>query len=148
LPCSHYSCFALAYFLKVENDQYFSLKEFLGKENYLEVIANKTLPGLDKDGYSLMKQRLYEFWSASDSSDLNDKVIERIRKIILEMNSCGFTQKNALTMGKENMKAIFIHHFMDVYNFDFSRLVKCCNPYPRIDNRLVPICAQNVIFNT
>jgi 7,8-dihydro-6-hydroxymethylpterin dimethyltransferase len=148
LPCSHYSCFALAYFLKVENNQYFSLKEFLGKENYLDVIANKTLPGLDKDGYSLMKQRLYEFWSASDSSDLNDKVIERIRKIILEMNACGFTQKKALNMGKENMKAIFIHHFMDVYNFDFSRLVKCCNPYPRIDNRLVPICAQNIIFNT
>lgn len=147
LPCSHYSCFALAYYLKVDERNYFSLKEFLGVDNYLDVIANKTLPGLDKEGYSMMKQRLYEFWSASDSSDLNEKVLQRIKNIMQEMSSCGFSQQNALNLGKNHMKAIFIHHFMDVYNFDFSRLVKCCNPYPQKGDKLVPICAQNVIFN-
>jgi len=49
-------------------------------------------------------------------------------------------------LGKTHMKAIFIHQFMDVYNFDFSRLVKCCNPYAQPNNKLVSMCAQNVIF--
>jgi uncharacterized radical SAM superfamily Fe-S cluster-containing enzyme len=130
----------------VDDGQFYSLKDFLGKENYLDVIANKTLPGLDKDGYSLMKQQLYEFWSASDSSSLNEKVLERIRNIMLEMSSKGFSVQNAINMGRNNMKAIFIHYFMDVHNFDFSRLVKCCNPYPQINKRLVPICAENVFY--
>lgn len=147
LPCSHFSCFALAYYLKVDNGNYYSLKEFLGKEVYLDVIANKALPGMDNDGYSQMKQRLYEFWSASDSGNLNEKVLERIKNIVKEMSSCGFNQQNALNLGKNHMKAIFLHHFMDVYNFDFSRLVKCCNPYPQAGNKLVPMCAQNVILN-
>ncbi len=146
LPCSHFSCFALAYFLKVDDQNYYSMKQFLGLENYLEVIANKTLPGLDKEGFSLMKQRMYEFWSAADSGDMTEKVLQRIKGILVEMNSCGFNQKTALDLGRNNMKAIFIHHFMDVYNFDFSRLVKCCNPYPQPGNKLIPICAQNVLF--
>jgi 7,8-dihydro-6-hydroxymethylpterin dimethyltransferase len=147
LPCSHYSCFALSYYLKVDEKKYYSLKNFLGKENYLDVIANKTLPGLDKQGYSMMKQKLYEFWSAADSCNMNERILERIKSIYKEMGELGFSQQGALNMGKNHMKAIFIHHFMDVYNFDFSRLVKCCNPYPQYGKRLVPMCAQNVIFN-
>lgn len=146
LPCSHYSCFALAYYLKVDNTQYYSLKEFLGESSFLDLIANKTLPGLDTEGYSQMKHRLYEFWSASDSANLNEKVMERIKGIVKEMSCCGFNQTNALKLGKTHMKAIFIHQFMDVYNFDFSRLVKCCNPYAQPNNKLVSMCAQNVIF--
>jgi uncharacterized radical SAM superfamily Fe-S cluster-containing enzyme len=110
------------------------------------LIANKTLPGLDTDGYSLMKERLYEFWSAADSNDANDRVLERIKRIIKEMSSCGFSPQKALTIGMQNMKAIFIHHFMDVHNFDFARIVKCCNPYTRVGDRLIPICVENINF--
>jgi uncharacterized radical SAM superfamily Fe-S cluster-containing enzyme len=35
---------------------------------------------------------------------------------------------------------------MDASTMDISRLIKCCNPYPQTDGRLVPICAQNVFF--
>lgn len=147
LPCSHFSCFALSYYLKVDDNNYYSLKEFLGKEAYLNVIANKTLPGLDSEGFSHMKQRLYEFWSAADTSNLNEKVLERIKNVLKEMSVCQFNQQSALNLGKNHMKAIFIHHFMDIYNFDFSRLIKCCNPYSQPGNKLVPMCAQNVIFN-
>ncbi len=146
LPCSHYSCFALSYYLKIEDGSFFSLKEFLGRENYLNVIANKTLPGLDVEGYSSIKDRIYKFWSASDSSNVNEKVLKRIKKLILEMGSGDFNSKKALLMGIDNMKAIFIHHFMDADNFDFGRLMKCCNPYALSDGRLVPMCAQNLFF--
>ncbi len=147
LPCSHYSCFALSYYIKGDSGDYHSLKEFLGEADYLNAIANKTLPGLDSDGMEMMKNKIYELWSASDSSNFNDEVLKRIKHTIIELNSCACNRKSSLELGMKNMKAIFIHHFMDEYNFDFGRLVKCCNPYPKKDGRLIPICAQNVFHD-
>ena len=146
LPCSHYSCFALSYYISGGDGKYYSLLDFLGKDNFLDVISNKTLPGLDYEGFSIMKDRLYELWSASDSSDLNDRVMKRIQSILRELSSCGYNRKSSLNMGMENMKAIFVHHFMDAYNFEFGRVIKCCNPYPQKDGRFIPICSQNVLL--
>ncbi len=147
LPCSHFSCFALSYYLKLENNEFYSLKEFLGKENYLEVCKNKTLPGLDSKSYSLMKNRLYNLWSAADSSALNEKVLTRVKKILRLMGHGEISNKEKINLGIENMKAIFIHNFMDIHSMDFERLIKCCNPYPQTGDRLVPMCAQNVFFS-
>ena len=41
LPCSHFSCFALAYYFILEEGRFLSLKEFLGVDDYLNAIANK-----------------------------------------------------------------------------------------------------------
>ncbi len=146
LPCSHYLCFALSYYLIVEQGNFLSLKEFLGKEKFLDVIANKTLPGLDTNSYALIKERLYEFWSAADSNASNEQILKRMRKILKEMDSLKFSPKKILPLGFESMKAIFIHQFMDSHTLDFGRLIKCCNPYPQVNGHLIPMCAQNVFF--
>jgi uncharacterized radical SAM superfamily Fe-S cluster-containing enzyme len=143
LPCSHYSCFALSYYLKLDEEKFLSLKEFLGREQYLDVIANRTLPGLDEDGYALIKERIYDFWSAADSSGDNEKVLQRIRTILRELSATPFSPKRAFELGSASMKGVFIHHFMDNETFDLGRLMKCCNHYPQADGRLVPICAYN-----
>ncbi len=143
LPCSHYSCFALSYYLKLDEGAFLSLKEFLGKDNYLEVIANRTLPGLEEDGYAMIKERIYDFWSAADSSNDNERVLQRMRSIIRELSTTTFSPKRAFELGSASMKGIFIHHFMDRDTFDLGRLMKCCNHYPQADGQLMPICAQN-----
>jgi uncharacterized radical SAM superfamily Fe-S cluster-containing enzyme len=58
-----------------------------------------------------------------------------------------FNPQKALALGLESMKAIFIHNFMDKETFDFGRVIKCCNPYPQPDGRLIPMCVQNVFFS-
>ncbi len=146
LPCSHFSCFALSYYLKIEEERFLSLKEFLGRESYLDVIANRALPGLDEDGYAVIKDRIYEFWSAADSSGDNDRILRRIRSILRELSATPFAPRRAFELGSASMKGIFIHHFMDRDTFDLGRLMKCCNCYPQADGRLVPICAQNIFF--
>ena len=145
LPCSHFSCFALSYYVKAEDD-YMSLKDFLGKEKFLDIIANKTLPGLDRETYSLMKERIYELWSASDISNPAHAVLDRIREALREMSKTGFTAEDSLVKGFESMKGIYIHNFMDIHTMDFGRLIKCCNPYPQSDGKLIPMCSQNVFF--
>ncbi len=133
----------MSYYLNSGEGTFYSLKDFLGFEDYLNTIANKTLPGLDVDGMRLMKNKIYEIWSAADSSNINDNILKRIKNVLCELDSCGYNRKNALNIGMKNMKAIFIHHFMDIHNFDFGRIIKCCNPYTKKDGRLVPICSQN-----
>lgn len=144
LPCGHFSCFALAYYFFIEGEEYLSLKEFLGKEDYLEIISNRTLPGLDRDGYSMLKAKIYEFWSAADAGSTSERVLKRIRSILKEMNAAAFAPKRALGLGTTSIKSVFIHQFMDVHTLDFGRLIKCCNHYPQPDGRLVPMCAFNV----
>jgi 7,8-dihydro-6-hydroxymethylpterin dimethyltransferase len=146
LPCSHYSCFALSYYFAVEPGSYTSLKQLLGEERYLETIANRTLPGLDRDGLGLFKERLYEMWSAADSAGNNEKILKRIKSLLSLMNDAGFDSRKAMDLGFESMKSVFIHHFMDLDTMDLGRLIRCCNVYPQKDGRLIPMCAQNVFF--
>jgi uncharacterized radical SAM superfamily Fe-S cluster-containing enzyme len=143
LPCSHYSCFALSYYLQLDEGEFLSLKEFLGRDNYLEVIANRTLPGLEQEGYAMIKERIYEFWSAADSNNDNERILQRLRTILRELAATPFTPKRAFELGSASIKGVFIHHFMDRENFDLGRLMKCCNQYPQADGRLIPICARN-----
>ncbi len=146
IPCSHFSCFAVSYYLMIENGEFYSLKEFLGREKYLDLIANRALPGLDEGGYALMKDRIYELWSAADIGASNEKIIDRISSILREVESGKLSSNQVFSLGIKSMKAIFIHHFMDSHNFDFGRLIKCCNPYPQQDGRLIPMCAQNIFY--
>lgn len=145
LPCSHPSCFALSYYFKLEDNHFMSMREFLGEKEYLNVIANRTLPGLDASGYEQIKNRVYDMWSAGDSFSSNEMVLRRIKKILRELSTKGFSPRSAFDIGRKTMKAIFIHQFMDVHTFDFGRLMKCCNHYPQSDNRLIPMCGFNVL---
>lgn len=146
LPCSHFSCFALAYYFILGKDRFLNLKEFLGKEDYLNAIANKTLPGLDTEGFDLIRNKLYDVWSLADSGSLGEQALKRIHQVLRDVNKEDFSPNRAFSLGVEAMKAIFIHDFMDRSTFDFGRLIKCCNPYPQPDGRFIPMCVQNVFF--
>ena len=146
LPCSHFSCFALAYYFILGNNRFLSLKEFLGEDGYLELIANKTLPGLDSKGFEAVRNRLYDVWSLADAGSLGEDALRRIQEVLREVSRCSPTPQKLFSLGAESMKGIFIHDFMDADNLDFGRLIKCCNPYPQTDGRLVPMCAQNIFF--
>lgn len=144
LPCSHYSCFALSYHVLLEDEVFMSLKDFLGCDDYLNIIANRTLPGLDKDGYELIRDRICGFWSAADSSADNERVLRRIRHILRELSSTPFSPRRVFELGSASMKGVFIHQFMDRDTFDLGRLMKCCNHYPQKDGRMVPMCSRNI----
>lgn len=146
LPCSHYSCFALAYYFILGDGRFLSLKDFLGTPAYLDIIANKTLPGLDNAGFDILRNRLYDVWSLSDAGALGEQVLKRVQNVLRAASEGRLDPKKLVSLGADSMKAIFIHDFMDVATLDFGRLIKCCNPYPQTNGRLIPMCAQNVFF--
>ncbi|UCE21549.1 MAG: hypothetical protein JSV46_04855, partial [Candidatus Aminicenantes bacterium] len=146
IPCSHYSCFAVSYYLIIDNGNYLNLKDILGRENYINILTNRAYPELDKKGFSMIKERIFDLWSASDSSNASERILQRIREIFNKLNLDSFSSKEVLNLGIESMKSVFIHQFMDIHTLDFDRLVKCCNHYPLADGRIIPMCAQNVFF--
>ncbi len=51
------------------------------------------------------------------------------------------------TLGEFHYKFLFIGmmHFMDLYNYDIQRVLRCCIHYLVPDGRIIPFCAFNVI---
>lgn len=144
LPCSHPSCFSLVYLLKLKNGGFIPLTRLVDIEAYLDVIKNRTVPGLDEESFDAVKENIYELWSASGSQPDSEKILQTLRDLICELGKCGNnpSPEAAFAVAENNIKSVFIHSFMDPYNFDLARAMKCCNQYP-VNGELVPCCVRN-----
>lgn len=147
LPCSHPSCFALSYMLKTLDGAYVPLSRVLPEDVYLDTIKNQALLNTDVETLGRAQSALYELWSSSAIVPHRDAVLKTVRQLLLDLNALGknATHRDVLSIGVERIKSVFIHHFMDRYNFDLSRAMRCCNHYPTRDGRLMPACIRNVL---
>jgi len=145
LPCSHPTCFALTYLLRLDDGRLVSLPSLVDAEAYIDLTKNQALLNTDADSLLRIKDALYEVWTASGAVPQREQVLGAIRRVLLEVNRLGHSagHRALLEVGLRNVKSIFIHQFMDRFSFDLSRVVKCCNHYPQADGRLIPACVRN-----
>lgn len=146
LPCGHPLCFRLAYYLMLDDGGSVSLNKIIDSFRMMDTLANRTVFGLDNQEYEKLKDLVYEIWSgpcgcAPDS----EKVMTTLRSILDEISRTGFEPRKAFTIAQRRIKSIFIHSFQDAGNFDLSRVRRCCQAYPQVDGRLMPICVHNVL---
>jgi hypothetical protein len=147
LPCSHPSCFALTYLLRLGDGHLLPLPRILEPGAYLDVIANQALLGTDAATLERARESLYALWSASGQVPHQQAALATVRRLLLDLQALGPKPSHAATLklGVRHVKSIFIHHFMDTLTFDLSRAVKCCNHYPQPDGRLIPACIRNCL---
>ncbi len=145
LPCSHPSCFALTYLLNTGEGKPAPLPRLLEAESYLDIIKNQALLNTDADTLLRVRDSLYALWSSDGIVPDQEAALRRVREVLLDLNRLGGRpgHREVLEVGTRHVKSIFIHHFMDRYTFDLSRVVKCCNHYPQPDGRLLPACVRN-----
>jgi len=145
LPCSHPSCLALTYFLKLDEGEYIPIPRFVDVDTYLDSIKNRVMPGLESESYEGIKQNIYSLWSSSGIQPESKKILKSLKNIICEIGICGQNPElnELFKIAEKNIKSLFIHHFMDAYNLDFSRIMKCCNQYAIDEERLIPCCVYN-----
>jgi uncharacterized radical SAM superfamily Fe-S cluster-containing enzyme len=145
LPCSHPSCFALTYLLKVQGGRLVSLPKVVEAATYLDLIKNQALLRVDPASLEKLRDTLYAIWSGSGQIPEREAVLRTLKRMLVELNRLGqgASLREVLELGVQNVKSIFIHHFMDRATFDLSRAVKCCNHYPQVDGRLLPACVRN-----
>jgi uncharacterized radical SAM superfamily Fe-S cluster-containing enzyme len=145
LACSHPGCASSAYYFKINDNRFFSLKKFLGLENYQNVTQNRAFPGLDQDGQQVILDKIYDLWADSSSAADDRAVLNRIRGYLKSLEGAQYSATEAFKLGRETIKSVFVHGLMDPHSFDLDRLIKCCNHYLQADGRLVPMCAENVV---
>jgi len=146
LPCSHPACFSLAFYLKVE-ERYRPIKQMVNAERYLDLIQNRAIFGTDAESFNAVTDAVYELWSgpAALSPD-SQKTLQAIRRLLASATANGgYSPHQALTVAERSVKSIFIHQFMDPATFDLSRSRKCCQVYPQLDGRLIPVCVHNCL---
>jgi hypothetical protein len=145
LPCSHPSCFALTYLLRLDDGQFVSLPALIEPDAYIDLVKNQALLNTDADSLLRIKDALYDVWSAGGAVPQRELVLAAIKRVLTEVNRIkgGVRHRELLEVGLKNVKSIFIHAFMDRASFDLSRAIKCCNHYPQADGRLLPACVRN-----
>jgi 7,8-dihydro-6-hydroxymethylpterin dimethyltransferase len=57
-----------------------------------------------------------------------------------------FSKILAQELGAENLFRITITSFLDAYNFDVRRLMKCCTHHVLPSGHVIPFCAYNVLY--
>jgi 7,8-dihydro-6-hydroxymethylpterin dimethyltransferase len=147
LPCSHPACFSLAFYLRIEDNRYLPIKQMVDAERYMDLIQNRALFGTDAENFKAITDAVYDLWSgpAALSPD-SEKALNAVRQLIASTTSDGgYSPRRALGVAERSVKSIFIHQFMDPDTFDLSRARKCCQVYPQLDGRMIPVCVHNCL---
>jgi uncharacterized radical SAM superfamily Fe-S cluster-containing enzyme len=146
LPCSHPACFSLAHYLKVAHNEFRPVKNMADAELYMNLIQNRTMFGTDSESFQLVTDAVYDLWSSpAGSSPDSQKTLDTLRRLIASTSSGGYSPRKAVSVGERAVKSIFIHQFMDPDTFDLSRARKCCQVYPQLDGRMIPVCVHNCL---
>ncbi len=146
IPCSHPSCYTACYLLKLDNGKYVPLTHFGDVSTYLDMLTNRAILNADEQAKDLIQDAIYALWSAQSVTVDSDLVLKSLKAILKEYSrSNSFEQEQLWRLSEARVKAIFIHAFMDEYDFEISRIKKCCTHYALPDGRLMPGCAYNNI---
>ena len=57
-----------------------------------------------------------------------------------------FTRALSGSIGAEDLLRITITSFLDAYNFDVRRVMKCCTHHVLPTGHIIPFCAYNVLY--
>jgi uncharacterized radical SAM superfamily Fe-S cluster-containing enzyme len=133
VPCPHPTCSACTYAVK-HDDQVIPVTRLVKVEDYLDFITNRTVIDFSEE----MKSALESLWSMAtimNGENTNNAL------------NCATCNLSLPSLDSEALKTRFfmvqVHGFMDEYNFDLKRLMKCCVHQLLPDGRAIPLCAYN-----
>jgi len=130
IPCCFPTCGSATY-VYLDNNKVIPLPRMVNVEDYLDYIKNTAVPDLDQVKEAL--QSLFSFGAVGGS----EKTVSNF------CNICDIPKD--LEGIEDKIKMIMIQPFMDPYNFDIKKLMKCCVHEITPEGKIVPFCAFNNI---
>lgn len=161
LPCAHPNCHSIAYVYRSQAEGFVPVTRFFDAKKHFDLLANGIsftrakardliLQYLGRQGCGCeggclpetnvvsLEPRPSGSESALDLATLATSLpqagIEFFRKIVAEQ------------LGARDLFRITITSFLDAYNFDVRRVMKCCTHHVLPSGHLVPFCAYNVLY--
>ena len=139
LPCAHPNCHSLTYAFR-SGGEVTPLMRFIDARKHLDILANGIL------------------FSRNAARKLIERYLERV-------GGCGigcfpgggddpttsaasdfFAKAVAEQLSQADVFRITITSFLDAYNFDVRRLMKCCIHHVLPSGHVIPFCAYNVLY--
>jgi 7,8-dihydro-6-hydroxymethylpterin dimethyltransferase len=136
LPCAHPNCHSLSYAYR-NGGTVLPLARFIDARKHLDLLAN---------GITFTRARARQL----------------IEQLLGKMGCCGgeceppvagtavagdfFARALAEQLSPSDVFRITITSFLDAYNFDVRRLMKCCVHFVLPSGHVVPFCAYNVLY--
>lgn len=133
VPCPHPDCSACTY-AYVDGGEVTPMTRVMDVDEYLDFAVNRTVVDLSDE----LRPILEALWGMATVME-GDKAAGTC-----SCAACGI-DLSPLDIRRlhEHFFMIQVHGFMDEYNFDLKRLMKCCVHQLLPDGRTVPFCAYN-----
>jgi hypothetical protein len=161
LPCAHPNCHSLAYAYR-RAGTVVPLTRFIDARNHLDLLAN----GITFD--RVRARRLIEEYLGNQgccsggncvpaeeiASELKLPVVSvaatngsnGTNENLESVSSEFFRRAMAMDLSPADVFRITITSFLDAYNFDVRRVMKCCIHHVLPSGHVIPFCAYNVLY--
>ena len=136
VPCPHPACCASTY-AYVDDKQVMPFPRLLNVDDYLDFVTNRALV----DTSAIIKPVLEALWSMAAVMG-TEKTTDNLTCVACNLN---LNLPSSIDSFVEHFFSVHVHGFMDAYNFDLKRLMKCCIHQLLPDGRAVPFCAYNTL---
>jgi len=166
LPCAHPNCHQMSYAYRYQGELV-PLMRFIKATEHLDLLSG----GISFQR-SAVKELLEKYLvreaccpggSCSPASDQPDgnplQVISSkssLDELLTSLNSCPpkyseaavefFTKAMQQDLGARDVFRVMITSFLDAYNFDVRRVMKCCVHHLLPTGHVIPFCAYNVLY--
>uniref|UniRef100_A0A7C3UHD2 Radical SAM protein n=1 Tax=Geoglobus ahangari TaxID=113653 RepID=A0A7C3UHD2_9EURY len=136
---THYACGMATYVFEV-NGKMVPITRFVDVEGFFEYLEEKA--------EAIRNSRIKTIKALKGIIDLR-KFID-FKKAPFDLSKILFdvlVKHDYSTLGQFHLRSLFIGlmHFMDLYNYDIARVMRCQIHYGTPDGRIIPFCAFNVL---
>jgi len=149
LPCAHPNCHSLTYAFRPEGGPVVPLTRFIDARNHLEILANGILFSRER-ARDLIVAYLGKLGCCG-----HDVERDAAAAVAREGDGDGFRSRAAVdffgralsqTLSSADVFRVTITSFLDAFNFDVRRLMKCCVHHVLPGGHIIPFCAYNVLY--
>lgn len=159
LPCAHPNCHQLCLAYRHANGLT-PLTRFVNAKENLDLLANG-ISFTREEGVRLIQQYLARQACCGPSgcgdntgcsTTLSQVDTPKSLPILSLKNDTDttaedfFAQALLKQLGARNLFRITINNFLDMYNFDVRRVMKCCTHHVLPSGHVIPFCAYNVLY--
>lgn len=137
LPCAHPNCHTLTYAYRGANGQVVPLTRFLDARNHLELLANGILFTRNR-ARQLIENYLAQAGCCGHALGTTPEESRAGAEF--------FARAIAENLASADVFRITITSFLDAFNFDVRRLMKCCIHHVLPEGHIIPFCAYNVLY--
>jgi len=147
LPCAHPNCHTLTYAYRRQGEVH-PLLRFMDGRKHLDLLANGIALNRAR-GRELIEAYLQATGCADEGCSGLDAYLGALGQIegaLPPVAAEFFDRALRQTLDPEDLFRVTITSFLDAYNFDTRRVMKCCIHHVLPSGHLVPFCAYNTLY--